>query len=366
MINNHNSYYCVDNQRFYNKNQALLASNGDATRVKLHFMEHIWDNADWTQEPPHTWQQLCAERALELRDRYKHLALWYSGGYDSYTILQTFIKNNILLDEIVVMDRNDIFLDSGLTYALKTVEKVKKQYYPNIHINIIQSNVDELGNFYKKYDTDWIYEMVGSTTRLSKTNKLYYTEVFDHALKTFKNENTRCNILGHEKCKVYLHDSVWYGFFTDSNLADFIGENIENFYYSPQLYLKQVHNIIRWFESLPHFSADLVHDIQGRDRKVGGVYTRYYAEWNLAMGRYPLDLVDTASIHGYQKLFFTEDENSIDSKKILDYYEKNDKQVYNIYMSGLNKLKKTFGQTIGINPTILTKPYTIRKAARAY
>lgn len=361
MINNH-SWYCIGNEKFYNKNQALLRSNGDLSRITLKFMDYMWDFVDWTIEPNESWEKLCLERALELREKYEYLALWYSGGYDSHTILQTFIKNNILLDEIVIIDKNNIFFDSGIEFALKTVKNVQKNYYPNLNINIIEYDIDGLSKLYKKWGDNWIYEMVGSTTRLSKTNKQYYTTIYDHSLKTLKKENKRGNIMGHEKCKVYLHDNKWYSFFTDSNLSNFIASNHVDFYYSHKLYIKQVHNVINWFEGLPDFHPDLVHEIQGRDRKKDGNYVRYYAEWNIAMGRYPLDIMDVASTHGHQKFFYTEDQNSIDGLKILQYYEKNDKLIYNIYTNGLAELNKNFGQTFGINPTILSKPYYIRQA----
>lgn len=362
MINNH-SWYCVNNERFYNKNQALLKSNGNLTLIKFHFMEFLWDTVDWTIEPTETWQQLCAERAHELRNNYDHLALWYSGGYDSHTILQTFIRNNILLDEIVIMDKNKIFIDTGILHALKTVENIKKTYYPNLIVNVIKSDINDLSKLYKNWGDNWIYEMVGSTTRLSKTNKHYYTTIYDHSLKTFKKENKRGNIMGHEKCKVYLYDNKWYSFFTDSNLSDFTASNHVDFYYSHKLYIKQVHNVINWFEGLPDFYPDLVHEIQGRDIKMDGNYVKYYADWNQAMGRYPLDLIDTASANGHQKFFYTDDNKSIDGLKILEYYKNNDKHIYNIYMNGFNELKRLLGQhNLGINPTVLSKSYFIRQA----
>jgi hypothetical protein len=61
-----------------------------------------WDKHDWTVEPFQTWPQLMQARCVNLRQRYDWIRLWYSGGRDSHPILETFLSNNIHLDEIVI------------------------------------------------------------------------------------------------------------------------------------------------------------------------------------------------------------------------------------------------------------------------
>ena len=40
-------------------------------------------------------------RALQLRDTYPYIKFWFSGGNDSTTALNVFLKNNIHIDEII-------------------------------------------------------------------------------------------------------------------------------------------------------------------------------------------------------------------------------------------------------------------------
>jgi len=356
------NYYSVGEDTFINKNLAIVKAGGDLSKIKLHFDEDKWNNVDWSIEPDKTWQELCLERALELREKYSYLALWYSGGYDSHTILLTFIKNNIPLDELVIFERNNAYIDRGNLYAQQTAKWVKEKHYPDLKINIIEYTLNDTNNLYKKWGTEWIWQNIGSTTRFSKTNRSYLFG-YDHIMSNINKKHHRGDILGHEKCKVYFYDNCWYTFFTDSSLADFNNEHHEDFFYSPELYKKQVYNTISWFESLPDFDPEIVHDVQGRDRKIDGNYVKYYAQWNIAMGRYPLDPIDTDSINGMQKFFFTEDFNSPDSKKILTHLQNSDKQIYNIYMNGYKKLETILGQfNLSINPTILSKSYYIRQA----
>lgn len=360
------SYYLVDNEKFLNKNQAIVKAKGDLSRIKLHFNESVWDNVDWTLEPQESWQELYKQKVLEIREKYDHVALWYSGGYDSKTILETFIRNNVLLDELVVLDRSHLYTDLGMDYTINTLDHIKKNYYNNIKINIIKHDISAQAKLYADWGTDWIWKMRGSTSRMSKTNKTYFIDTYDFSQKTLQNRSNRCDIFGHEKCKVYIHDNKWYSFFTDNNLGDFNSNVHIDFFYDPKIYIKQVHNVISWFESLKDFTPDLVHDIQGRDRSLTGNYIKYYAEWNIAMGRYPLNSFDFTSCNGLQKVLHSEDTNSKDSIKILTYSANHDKHIYDIYMNGFNELKNQLEQfKLGINPTILSKPYFIRQAKLA-
>ena len=44
-------------------------------------------NIDWTFEPPQSWDTLCKERALQLKDELGEIILAFSGGSDSTLIL---------------------------------------------------------------------------------------------------------------------------------------------------------------------------------------------------------------------------------------------------------------------------------------
>ena len=88
----------------------LFASKLDAVRyasqteqsVYFYYHDHIWDNFDRALLGKIPLTTLYKERAQQLRDKYDHLVLHYSGGADSHNILHTFLTNNIKLDEICV------------------------------------------------------------------------------------------------------------------------------------------------------------------------------------------------------------------------------------------------------------------------
>lgn len=62
-----------------------------------------FDSYDFSQPMTEKFSDLVVERLLQLRKKYSHLRLWFSGGKDSRIILDTAIKHNILLDEIITI-----------------------------------------------------------------------------------------------------------------------------------------------------------------------------------------------------------------------------------------------------------------------
>ena len=363
---NHNdlSWYEVNGEKIYNKAVAIELAKGDLSKINLKYMNDIWDTVDWTSEPIGSWEELCKQRALQIREKYPYVALWYTGGYDSDTILKTFIKNKILLDEIVIIDKSQLYYDIGTTFAKNQAKYVKENYYPNLNLNIIEKDFNSTINVYKTMKEDWFYNTIGSTSRFSKTNKFFYLSD-SNILTKLVNFDNRADVMGHEKTKVFLHDNKWFTFFPDINLSNYVGCKSEDFYIHKdflELNIKQTHNTIRWFESLPDISSELVHLIQGKDMTLNGPYTRYYAEWNINMGRYPLDKNDYASTNGLQKFNYSDDVDSKDSIKMLEYTKKHEQQIYKMFMNGLDRIKKINNQSanLGINPTIISKPYFVK------
>lgn len=83
-------------------NDKIFKSRKDAPSQELLFIynDGIYGKYDWTQEPPETLDMLYATKARQLREKYDHLLLMYSGGADSHNVLMTFINNGIRLDEV--------------------------------------------------------------------------------------------------------------------------------------------------------------------------------------------------------------------------------------------------------------------------
>ena len=96
----HWGFYQVGEIKTYSKIEAIEISGKVKKPIKFNFNNEIFDSFDWTKEPEGDLKFWYRARAEQIRNEYDYIVLLYSGGADSHNILQTFIENNIFIDEI--------------------------------------------------------------------------------------------------------------------------------------------------------------------------------------------------------------------------------------------------------------------------
>jgi hypothetical protein len=94
-------YYTVGKLKMYSQIEAVEVSQRLNLPIDWHFNEEVFNRCDWTVEPTESISNLYQKRCEQLREKYDHLVLVYSGGADSDNILNFFIENNVRLDEVV-------------------------------------------------------------------------------------------------------------------------------------------------------------------------------------------------------------------------------------------------------------------------
>jgi hypothetical protein len=90
----------VGDLKFHSKLAAIEMHAKTGIHPHWDFNEAVFSSYDWTQEPKENILELYRQRAQQLRDQYDHIVLIYSGGADSETALQSFVNNDIKLDEV--------------------------------------------------------------------------------------------------------------------------------------------------------------------------------------------------------------------------------------------------------------------------
>jgi hypothetical protein len=94
-------YYTVGpNFKTYSKLQAIEEMARTGTHLDWNFNQAVFGAHSWTQEPNVPLTELYRQRAQQIRDSYDYVVIFYSGGADSWNILNTFVANNIKVDEI--------------------------------------------------------------------------------------------------------------------------------------------------------------------------------------------------------------------------------------------------------------------------
>ena len=93
-------HYTCNDKNFNDKFSAIKENSSSDKPIGFH-EPSSYNTYDFSIEPTESWLDLCKNQAQKIRDEYDYLRLWYSGGCDSRTALDSFILNGIHLDEII-------------------------------------------------------------------------------------------------------------------------------------------------------------------------------------------------------------------------------------------------------------------------
>ena len=267
-------FYRVGNNKYYNKAQAIMACQriGHEHWPEFIFNDTEFSNANWLVEPTESLEQIYIQRARQLREKYDHLVLSYSSGSDSTNILQTFLHNNIKLDEVfcygpfstnqghngkLTQSAENNFREIDLV-AVPYLKELSKKYKFKV---TMYDWTNDMANGFK--NSDWIWSE--SQSRLSPSivvrNRLHNARSHLNLVDAGKKVGF---IFGIDKPKVILKDGTYYMAFIDLDLNMGVGpgalmtgnewEHDEYFYWTPdlpKLVIKQAHIIKNFFEQNP-------------------------------------------------------------------------------------------------------------------
>ena len=321
LLANAGFYYQVGDFKSFSKNECFIVAKGDASKISFYQQNDIWDNVDLATEPEQSFDKLCEENCRRFRQKYDHICLWLSSGYDSQTALKSFIRANVIIDEIAYYDRRAYYADPELPFIEHSIKIYKEFYNPNLKINAIKIDTDYHENFYNKHAESVWYTGPGSNLRYTKSTASYIHNFHDNYLKSKIHEHKRVDIYGKDKPKLDLRDGKWYLQSNDLVFYDMIGAPVECFYCNsllPELHVKQIHLAIRYFENLPGINHSLVHQVQSND-------PIYYEQWNLSIGRLPVECIESRDAR--VKSNFGNTLESKDATQLVQHLEKTNKQI---------------------------------------
>lgn len=258
ILKNNFYYYTNDGKQFTSKLKAFKYCNDTGAKLRFYYNDDVYSQINWKQEPPLPLESYYLQQAQRLRDTYDYLILFYSGGYDSTNILETFYYNNIKIDKIVIQaaqsrdpDSESDMNHNGEIYlnAFPTIEKLglsgitqvidHSQYYTDITKLHVYSYGDEwtdhVGAWFSPHH--WIWQDI---------EKIILP-------KTYKNVGL---IFGKDKPGFFANKDGVPGFsFRDMSVMSYIykslNENVDivNFYWDPNftdIIVKQLHILRRY------------------------------------------------------------------------------------------------------------------------
>ena len=159
-------YYQVGNLKYYSKLEAIEAQQRTGIHPHWNFNEAVYGSYNWTVEPDISITELYKQRAQQIRDTYDYVVLMYSGGADSFNVLNSFLSNDIKIDEIASFtnyeatgDRENYLNAEIFRVSIPLVEELKNKFTWLKHrvLDLTQMTIDFFGQEQNKFN--WIYEL---------------------------------------------------------------------------------------------------------------------------------------------------------------------------------------------------------------
>jgi hypothetical protein len=294
---NHKGFYQAGSKTFINKLEACLELNriGGEHYVHWNFHEDVFSRALWTHEPPEDIEELYRLRALQLREQYDHLVLFFSGGADSTTILQSFIKNNIKIDEIIILGGfkaeekiiDSLGWDTAPGYYTREVKHISlpilKELQKTHKFKVTMWDWSEEVINVIDNDPDWFWD-VGTRFAPDMAPRKTMHDRFRHNELEWRGKNVAF-IYGIDKPRLFRDDTSVYFAFIDimvtigsaggnADMHKRLWENDEFFYWTPNFPLipiKQAHLIYNYYKK-----HNLLHTLTHTNNKAAFQNTAFY------------------------------------------------------------------------------------------
>jgi hypothetical protein len=279
-------FYQVGNFRTYSKLEALEKSQQMRQPVDWNFNREVFNAINWQAEPPGTLDFYYAVRAKQIRDKYDYIVLWFSGGADSHNVLNTFVKNNIFIDEIAQYHslegsqgnkKNLLNEEVFATSAPITVDLIQNNpvYKNTVHRLVDISQIIAKVNFFDSNKWDYFYK-VNTYLSPGALSRSYIREIIPAYQDLINSGKKVCFLWALEKPAVTKENNQWLFSFKDgfdhtvSARAQMLNrdwEHDEFFYWSPdlpELVCKQAHVVKRYLEKITDQDVDGYHVQSGK------------------------------------------------------------------------------------------------------
>lgn len=282
-------YYTCNGKEFESKIQALMYATIVNQEPRWYFNNEVFDNYNWAQEPELDLDQYYDRRAREIREQYDYVILSYSGGSDSNNVLESFLRQGLLIDEVVThwsLDASKRFLvhdvnersswNLNAEFQLNTANRLNyiRNASPRTKITVNDTSQALVDSFLKAGDASWVQDK-REVLNANGTNNYNYT-YFKDIRETFDRGKRIALVLGIEKPKVRIIDNKLYLFFIDKlaniisvqdHIQEYPNARTEYFYWSPDctdLLAKQSHVMLKFINANPQYKSAF----ESRDHKI--------------------------------------------------------------------------------------------------
>jgi hypothetical protein len=242
-------YYTVGDFKTYSKFEAIEISQLVRKLPVWHFNDIEFANYRWDIEPLESLSELYAKRARQIRDKYDHIVIFYSGGVDSGNVVNSFVDNGITFEEIATYNyleldsRPDSFFNGEQTrVSYPRIRELHDQGVNFLHRSIDMTKIahkiftDSFWNTHRAYFCNGHW----GTSHIAKT---YIREWVDDYKKIIESGKKLVFVWGLDKPRLHIRNGKFVLQFIDSAIDAGPGirtqimnrdwEHDELFYWSP-------------------------------------------------------------------------------------------------------------------------------------
>ena len=266
--------YRVGDLKFYSKLEAIEMHSRTGIHPHWDFNEAVFNTYDWAQEPTESILELYRQRAQQLRDCYDYVILIYSGGADSETILQSFVDNDIKLDEVASYvnyqatgSKQDYLNHEIFDNAVPRIQQLQiaQPWIKHRLIDLTQLQLDYFTSAEAQFD--WIYNINNFFNSNCVARESLALKIKEWADLIHQGKKL-CLVWGYDKPRVYCDQDRFYMTFLDifdggPTVKSFSGElpyRDELFFWTPnlpKLIIKQGHLIKNYLRKNLSISSEI-------------------------------------------------------------------------------------------------------------
>jgi len=273
-------YYLVGNYKTYSKIDALEHAHLFNTPVKWIFNDDVFSTHPWHIDTQEDIKKLYKKRAEQIREKYDYIVVWYSGGADSFTVVNSFRENNIHVDEIAQYHEYEGEKDwhGYLNTEVKHVAIPQTQEFLKSMPHTKHRLVDLtpiIKSMYKQEDNqlDFIY-LANKSFGPGQLARTYLREKISDWAKIIASGKKLCFVWGCDLPPVNydMRNDTYYLQFKDIIDGAGVGprtqilnrpqEHDELFYWSPdamELMSRQAHIIVNYMRNPPPHEIDSIY-----------------------------------------------------------------------------------------------------------
>lgn len=257
-------YELTDGYKTFDRIDALQRSS--VNEIKFRLGNNI-ENYDYCQHLSDAFEDLIAERLLQIRKKYSYLRLWFSGGKDSKLIFDECLRTNTYPDEIVILKHRPTGTDIPIGSAIETegnaIKFLEDIAYKKSKITIINLDPSHYHSVFRHKD----WHRFGNLHNLhAPLHQGYFFKFVNEHFGYFTVGDGIIDLLGCVQPHVFWEEDRWRFSFVDLQFFNHLRCQTENFMVSddfPEIlhgYVRDLSSSLdksaiklsRWQTSLPH------------------------------------------------------------------------------------------------------------------